>query len=326
MTQEATHETKPVLIYTDDGRDVDDIEAIAYLAGCPNIEIVGLVTTHMIPDRRALIARAVLNNLGKFNVPIGVGSVFPMDKEDELLTAYLRQHTIQGRTYEGEGLIECFADGATLINETIEQYGQDLQIAVLAPLTDLALTARRYPDNFRRIGGLYIQGQATVSNGLLVPDAAAYNISEDKEAAVRVFEFQDDIRMTLVGKYAAYQVSFTRGDFDLFEATGNPVGFYLKKHAENGLACFAERDPETFERVFGVSADQLHALNELSKPYDALVAKAIARPEGLLAECVGHHALIGMTEQNHGVEDAQALRLELLSTIMGALRQAPLAG
>jgi len=310
----------PVLIYTDDGRDVDDIEAITYLAGSPNIDIVGIVTTHMIPDRRALIARAVLDNLGKTSIPIGVGSTFPIGEEDEALLKYLREHTIDGRTYEGEGLIECFPDGIDLIHGLIDRYGSELKIAVQAPLTDLARAALRDEGNFCKIGGLYIQGQALVDKSRLTPDTAAYNIKEDEEASRIIFELQDRISMTLVGKHAAYQVPFLREDFEAFAETGNPVGEYLKVHAEKGLECFAKRAPDIFQRVFGISAEKVGELEKLSNPYDALVAKAIANPNDFSVVKIGNHTLIGMDEANSGVEQPEIVKADLVNTMLKALK------
>lgn len=310
----------PVLTLTDDGRDVDDIEAIAYLQGSPSTYIAGIVTTHMIPDRRARIAREMMNHFHEFEVPIGVGSVFPIGKEDELLVKYLREHTIEGTTYEGDGLIECFPDGIELIHELIDKYGSELRIAVQAPLTDLAKAAQKDEKNFCKIGGLYIQGQATIDDGKLVPDFKAYNLAEDEEAANHVFSLQDKIAMTFVGKYAAYQVPFTRKDFEAFVATGHVVGEYLKTHAEKGLECFAKRAPKIFERVFGVSADKVDGLDALSNPYDVLVAKAVANPEGLKGIKVGKHTLIGMTEDDRGIESPEEVKADLMNTILKALR------
>jgi inosine-uridine nucleoside N-ribohydrolase len=316
-----TPETVPVLVYTDDGRDVDDIEALAYLAGAEETEIVGVVTTHMIPDRRAFIARAVLNGLGSPDTPIGVGSVFPLGKEDELLGRYLREHTIENRTYEGDGLIECFPDAIDLIHQTIDTHGPDLRIAALAPLTDLAKAAERDRENFTRIGGLFIQGQAIVEDGRLQPDPAAYNLKEDMEAATRIFALQDDIPLTLVGKWAAYKIPLLRSDFERFAGTSNPVGAYLKTHAEKGIACFAERAPEIFERVFKVSPDRLEDLQELSKPYDALVAVSIARPAMLGTVSIGHHTLIGMSPETSGIEDEHIdeVKAHVMRTIVAGL-------
>ena len=312
--------TIPVLIYTDAGRDVDDVEAITYLVGSPNVEIVGVVTTHMIPDRRAFIARTVLDNLGKTDVPIGVGSIFPIGKDEEVLAKYLKEHTIEGKTYEGEGLIECFHDGVDLIHELIGKYGSQLKIAVQAPLTDLAKAALKDEENFCKVGGLYIQGQAIVDGLTLLTDNNAYNIKEDEEASRIIFGLQDRIELTFVGKHAAYEVPFLREDFALLASTGNPVGRYLKIHAEKGLECFAIRAPDIFKRVFGVDANKVHELKKLSNPYDALVAKAIGKPDDLSGVKVGKHTLIGMNENNTGVEDPELVKSDLMNTMLKALK------
>ena len=320
ITPMSSPETIPVLSITDDGRDVDDVEALVYFAGQENVQLAGIVTTHMIPDRRAFIARAIMNNLG-VPVPIGVGSVYPLGKEDPLLTTYLRQHTIKGATYEGDGLIECFPPASDVIHNAIDRHGPALRVAVQAPLTDLAQAADQDPGHFSRIGGIFIQGQATIEDGRLIPDPAAYNLGEDMEAAERIFAFQDQIPMTFLGKYAAYQVPLHRADFDRFADTGNHVGSYLRTHAIKGIQCFAERAPDIFQRVFGVEASQLDQLEELSKPYDALLAKALVNPAGLQPVEFGHHRLIGMTVDQPGIleEDRASVKADICDTIIRGL-------
>lgn len=313
--------TKPVLVYTDDGRDVDDIEAITYLQGCSDAEIIGLVTTHMIPDKRARIARAVMDNLGNYNVPIGVGSVYPIGKEDELLENYLKEHTIDNVSYEGDGLIETFPTSESVIYNAIDAYGSDLSIAVLAPMTDLAKALEKDPDTFSQIGNLYIQGQTLVENGQLVPNPAAYNLKEDLDAAEKVFALQDKINFTLVGKFAAYEIPLMKSDFEQFAATNNPVGTYLKTHAEKGIECFAKRAPDIFERVFGVSADQWDTLEKLSNPYDAVTVMALTQPELFDVEKVGNHTLIGMTKENTGIKNPQLVKEQLMEKILKGLKQ-----
>lgn len=320
---------KPVLVYTDDGRDVDDIEAITYLAGSKKAYVAGVVTTHMIPDRRANIARAVMHHLGdkKNKVPIGVGSVFPTGKEDEALVKYLREHTIKGRSYEGEGLIECFPNSTQVIQKLIKKHGSDLSIAVLAPMTDLAKAVQKDPKLFAKVGGLYIQGQAIVGkDGKLAPDPAAYNLKEDMKAAEIVFGLQDKVKLTLVGKHAAYQAPLTRDDFGKLARTGHPVGKYLKTHAEKGLECFVRRAPEIFKKVFKVPAEQdayegFKKLKVLSNPYDAVTVQALTQPELLKARRVGKHCLIGSTAEDTGVPSAAKLKADLMGTMLRALKR-----
>jgi len=315
---------KPVLIYTDDGRDVDDIEAISYLVGCKDVDIVGIVTTHMIPDRRAMIVRQIMDHFGRRDVPIGVGSVFPIGKEDAALVKYLREHSIKGTTYEGEGMIECFPDGIDMINQAINAYGRNLSIVVQAPLTDLAKAYQKDPMTFAKVGALYIQGNAKIDGGRLIPDPAAYNMSEDLKAAEIVLEAQDHVAMTFVGKWTAYQMPLTKEDFDLFTISGHPVGQYMRTHAYKGLECFVERAPDIFKKVFGIPAEQdaheaLKSLDKLSNPYDAVTAMAMMHPEYFQGIRLGQHRLIGMTKDDQGIVDVAAAKKNLVETIMRSM-------
>lgn len=312
----------PVLVITDDGRDVDDVTALAYLVGA-GVNIAGIVTTHMIPDRRALIAREYMNHLDMPDVPIGVGSIFPMSKEDEALVRYLREHTIRYNgstmTYEGMGLVPCFPSAEEVIMGAIKKYGKDLRVAAMAPMTDLAHFAQSHPDVFSQIGGIFIQGQATVENGALVPDPQAYNIKEDEEAASTIFAWQDKIPITLVGKFAAYQVPLERADFRAFAETGNPAGKHLEDHAIKGIEAFAQRAPDIFRRVFGIDPSRLSELSELSKPYDALVAMAITDPDHFAPIRLGHHAPIGMSSENPGIINPARTKQAIIQTVLRAL-------
>ncbi len=323
MSSSSLNETLPVLVTTDIGRDVDDALALAYLAGKPNVEIAGVAVTHMIPERRALIAQTVLERLG-CDAPVGIGSVFPLSEEDPVLEKYHTEHRVDGRTYEGRGIIACYPEATRLIHETIDHYPvasgpSQLNVVAIGPLTDLAKAAREDVDHFCSIGGLYIQGQAYEEGGRIKPDLTDYNFRVDKAAAVEVFELQDRVPFTVVGKYAPKAVPLVRGDFDTLAGTGHPVGTYLREHAEQGIACFMAREPEKCQRLYDAADIQPPESKMLSVPYDVLVAKAIARPEGLIPKQVGRHAIIGMTPEENGIEDATAIKADLLQTMLSAL-------
>lgn len=312
---------KKVLIVTDDGRDVDDIEAIVYLLGRKDVEIVGFIATHMIPDKRARILRLMMLHFGKKNMPIGVGSVFPIGKEDVILEKYLKEHNIDGISYEGDGLLENFPNGEQLILHMIQKYKKDLQIAVFAPSTDLAKAANSNPKLFSQIGGFFIQGQALVKNGKLFPDYQAYNLNEDNIATETIFSFQDRIPFTFVGKHAAYQTPLMKSDFERFTNTGHPVGRYLTTHAKKGIECFVKRAPQIFEKVFHHPASDYQNLKELSKPYDALAAMAMVDQSGMNPVRVGIHTLIGMSENNNGITDPVLVKKNMMDGILRGLKK-----
>lgn len=322
----------PVLIYTDIGRDVDDLEAMAYIAGSPHLEPVAVVTSNMIPQRRGQIAKAVMNSFGYQDVPIGVGSTFPIGNDDiSLLEKYLSEHTISSKSYEGVGMLGVYDAQPTesaekVILDTLDKYGDRLTIAVLAPPTDIAKAVQKERSKFRKVNGIYVMGQAKNENGRLVPDESAYNLKEDMDASNVLFSLQDDVPFTFITKFAAYQTPLNRTDFERFAETGHPVGEYLKTHAEKGLECFVRRAPEIFKRVFAVPEEQdayeaFTQLDKLSNPYDALTVMAIARPELFLPEYQGEHKTIGVSKEQTGLKSDTEVRSDLVKTMLNALHR-----
>ncbi len=321
----------PVLVYTDIGRDVDDLEALIYLAGSPNIEIVGVVTAHMIPKVRAQIARAVLNALGLSHVPVGVGSVYPLEsRSSSELRKYLVEHQIEGISYEGIGMItkrskQPTTKGEKIILNAVKKYKDQLVIAVLAPPTDLAKAVLKRRELFQKIAGFYFMGQALQEGNKLVADPKAYNFAQDMAASEVLLSLQDHVPMTFLTKFAAYATPLNRTDFAQFEKTDHPVGKYLMIHAVKGLECFVKRAPEIFKRVFQIPAHEdaneaFAKLQKLSNPYDALTVMAIARPELFSPVRVGMHKFIGLSLEATGVPNPVKVKSELMNTMLNALK------
>lgn len=324
IEMEENHKT-PILIYTDLGTDVDDALAITYVQGSQALDLVGIVTTHMIPDRRAMIAKAMMDSFGQSKVPISAGSIFSLGREHKELHDYLLRTLLEDIPVQGQGIIDTFPQGVDLILEMIERHGKNLVISGQAPLTDLAKAINRDERTFARLGALYIQGHTDVIGEKLKPNPEGYNLREDMQAAEIVFEMQDRIPMTIVGKFPAYVVRLGRQDFAQLESTGHRVGRYLKIHAEKSLASYSKTE-ETFRRVFQVPPDvsveeALSKMENISNPYDALVAMAIARPDLFEAQQVGQHRLIGMTAATHGIKNPEEAKKHLMETMLYALRR-----
>ena len=321
----------PVLVYTDIGRDVDDLEALTYLAGSPQIEIVGVVTTYMIPKVRAQIARAVLDSFDLSRVPVGIGSVFPLGSKGSVeLRKYLVEHQIERVSYEGVGIItkrskQPTTKGDKIIINAVKKYKDQLVIAVLAPPTDLARVILKKRVLFQKIAGFFFMGQALQEGGKLTPDPTAYNFAQDMVASRILLELQDYVPMTFLTKFAAYATPLNRTDFAQFEKTSHPVGKYLMIHAVKGLECFVKRAPDIFKRVFQIPAHEdangaFLKLQKLSNPYDALTVMAIVRPELFSPVRVGMHKLIGLSLEYNGISNPAKVKSELMNTMLNALK------
>jgi inosine-uridine nucleoside N-ribohydrolase len=79
------------------------------------------------------------------------------------------------------------SDGADLILETVDRFGEQLVVVALGPLTNLAAAAQRDPRRLSRAGRVVVMGGAVAVAGNVTP-AAEFNFYVDPEAAAVVFE------------------------------------------------------------------------------------------------------------------------------------------
>lgn len=327
-----------VIVLTDVGRDVDDVQALNCLEAAEQrglLEVVGIVATHMLPDVRSRIARLIAQKFGR-KIPVGSGSTFPLGREYEqhLLKQYLEEHKIGNHSYEGLGL-DGFNYGfamfrkseEVILNAIIENPGE-VYIFVLAPFTDLAKAILCNISVFEKGGiqGIYVQGNASVESfSKLTPDEVAYNVKEDVWAAEIVMsKLEGIIPFTFLGKWAAYEAPLTEADFQKFADTGHPVGKYLLETAKNGLRCFAERMPELFSKLYaqGRPVDKNNSLanvTHLSNPYDPSTILALIRPELFKGNKVGKHTFIGQEKSNPGVVCPIKLKEAIMEEILYSL-------
>ena len=117
----------------------------------------------------------------------------------------------------GESLLTLDAEGDDLAGNAIlklaREYGKDLGIFVIGPLTPLAKACKLNPEIVQQIGFLSIQGQLKVIVDLIEPDFSSFNLREDKDAANVVFEtLQHTVPFKLLGKHAAFASPLSKDD------------------------------------------------------------------------------------------------------------------
>lgn len=219
---------------TDIGRDIDDTVALACLSTYEAegaVELVGLVATGGVGESRARLARFWLRKLGFADERVPVAAclapgneisnacVFPDlggDRDRQDVVPPLDQAAI----FEGKSSESAAAD---LVLEVANRYAGRLVVLAIGPLTPIH-AALLLPGGKHALQGsiarLCIQAQATIGqDGELIPDFAAFNLREDREASIRVFtDLQSSVPFELVGKHAAYRVAMERGDFERWDA------------------------------------------------------------------------------------------------------------
>ena len=187
-----------IIIDCDPGHD--DALAIMLALASPEVELLGVTTTHgnQTLEKTTANALRVLEFVGRGDVPVAAGADRPLKRE--LYTA----EYVHGETgLDGPDLPP--AQGSPIAQHPIEFLVEHVQPGVVlvptGPLTNIALALERgaKPERIVLMGGAIGEGNVT--------PAAEFNIWADPEAAARVFESGFDV--TMVGLDVTHQALFT---------------------------------------------------------------------------------------------------------------------
>lgn len=183
--------TDPVPVHLDVDTGVDDACALLLASLHPGLDLrsvtcvggnapIGDVT------RNTLV---VLEAAGRDDVPVGVGATRP------LLEQPIDAWHVHGQDGMGDlgmpapRLSPDSRHAVDLLHESVESaaaQGNPITLVPLAPMTNIALFARMYPESFARVGRVvFMGGGAQVSNATA---AAEFNIFHDPEAAALVLD------------------------------------------------------------------------------------------------------------------------------------------
>jgi len=207
----------PVLLDVDTG--VDDACALLLAALHPGIDLRAVTCVGgnaSLPDvvRNTL---TVLEVCGRDDVPVGAGASHP-----------LLERPVDARHVHGDdGMADLGWAAPTtepdprhavdLLREVVDEahaQGAPLTVVPLAPMTNIALLARMYPESFARIGRIvFMGGGAMVSNATA---AAEFNVFHDPEATAVVLDATSDhaVPVTMYGLDVFYEPRITLAQCD----------------------------------------------------------------------------------------------------------------
>jgi hypothetical protein len=274
-------EIVPLLIITDFGIDVDDAEAINWIASSKTINPVAIIHTGDPDSKRK-------SGLREFLSISGIKS-------------------------------EVFYDSSP-IDSLLRIYPGKLRIALLAQATCLSEYFDENMQNAKNIHSIYIQASPNVSsNGELIADSSSYNFRVDMKSASNVLKASDNIPMIFIGKYAAYEMRLTRDDFIKIASNGR-AGAVMWKDAERGIKVFASRDSALFYRVFKIDSSFTlnKALNEqiyFSNPYDLLTVIAIEDTSYYNFTRTGIHLICGRNPETINVKNPLKLKRDIIERL-----------
>ncbi len=191
---------KRIILDTDPG--IDDALALmlAFNSRELVVEAVTTVAGNVTHEMAHLNALKILDFLGVRDVPVAKGAIKPLLREVRDSGGF---HGLQGL---GEAVLppsklkSSRKSATTTITEKVYEFGKELTIVAVGPLTNISSSIIAYPDIVNRVKELVIMGGAfnitPYGHGNVTP-VAEFNIWVDPEAAKIVFE--SGIPITAVG-------------------------------------------------------------------------------------------------------------------------------
>jgi purine nucleosidase len=206
---------KPIILDTDIGTDVDDAMALSLAALCPDFEILGVTTVHADAPLRARIARKLLDQAGRTDVPVIPGASQPLRMplpENFTWMPRLRGHEGVG-ILQGEELLPSANpdatadDAANFIIEQVAQRPGEVSLIAIGMLTNMGRALQLEPRLVDWISDLTLMGGLIYPEKFPFPPMLETNLNADPEAARLVFA--SGIPLTIVPIEVTTQVFLT---------------------------------------------------------------------------------------------------------------------
>ena len=207
----------PVILDVDTG--VDDALALLFAARHPDLDLLAVtcVAGNVDVDQVVINTAKVLAAAGAEHVPIGRGADRPL-----LDPARAARH-VHGEDGLGDlgwpsAPAREVGSAFDLLRATLSNAPEPVTVVTLAPMTNLALLLRVYPEVFERIGRIVFMGGSALAGNATA--SAEFNIWHDPEAAAIVLDAaaRAGIAMTMYGLDVFYGPTLNREQADALDA------------------------------------------------------------------------------------------------------------
>lgn len=207
---------RPALLDTDIGTDVDDILALVLLARAPEFRLVGVTTVYGDTTLRARMVRQVLDQMGRSDIPIGIGA-----------SATRTNRPIFWAGHEGQGMpglentpVDVSLTAADLLRRAAADHAGQLDLFAIGPLTNVAAAIEADAAFAASLHHLYLMG------GAFWMDKPEHNIKSDAEAAAIVF--RSGVPMTVCGLNVTLRALLRESDMPRLRKAKDGVGPMLE--------------------------------------------------------------------------------------------------
>jgi pyrimidine-specific ribonucleoside hydrolase len=214
---------RPVVLDVDTG--VDDACALLLAARHPDLDLLAVSCVGGNAPLDLVVANTltVLEAAGRDDVPVAGGSARP------LLEAARDARHVHGE--DGLGDLDWPKStrrpdprhAVELLRDVIRDAPEPVTLVTLAPLTNIALLLRTYPDVAAGLGDIVVMGgAANVGNATA---SAEFNVFHDPEAAAIVLDAAADLslRVTLYGLDVFYQPTVSAAEARDLAAAADPA-------------------------------------------------------------------------------------------------------
>jgi inosine-uridine nucleoside N-ribohydrolase len=204
----------PVVLDTDTGDDVDDVFAIALAAVSPRIDLRAVVTAHGDTRARARLARRVLEECGRGDVPVYAG------ERPNFSGLEAGTPMVSGAGFVPEEARVEPGDGVDVLLQLVNRAPGQITVCAVGPLTNLAHAIRQDPGFAANAARLLIMGGE-------FPDGprGEYNFNCDPEAARVVIEAGAETWLGLFGPTRRAQIGTVESA--RMRESGLPIGASL---------------------------------------------------------------------------------------------------
>ncbi len=211
----------PIVIDCDPGHD--DAIALMLAAASPEVELVGVTTVagNATVDKTTRNALAVLELIGRTDLPVATGSDVPLERD--LVTAeYVHGATGLDGPEVSEPTTRPHELGAVaFLAQILATSDQPMTLIPVGPLTNIAKLVAAHPELVKRIERIVLMG-GSIGLGNITP-AAEFNIYVDPEAADLVFRSGIDI--TMIGLDVTHRARLTSDHAEQLRPTGRAGAF-----------------------------------------------------------------------------------------------------
>ena len=229
---------------------VDDAVALLLAFASPQLDLLAVTTVggNVAVEKTARNARILRHIANREDVPVHAGAERPLAREPMDAGEF---HGVEGlgslEPYEpGAGLAEGHGVDAIIDLVTSRPSGS-VTLAVMGPMTNLALALRKAPHLADQLGPVVIMGGAR-SEGGNITASAEFNIWADPDAAAEVFA--SGCEMIVLGLDATHQVRATEDRIAAIEAIGSP--------SADAAAAMLRFSQDVERRIVGEDASPLH--------------------------------------------------------------------